>query len=37
MNVNLDDRKIDFERAVPEGQATGGKARRPRRSRKESS
>ena len=37
MNVNLDDRKIDFERAVPEGQATGGKSRRPRRSRKESS
>ncbi|MBU2808200.1 ribonuclease R [Acidithiobacillus ferrooxidans F221] len=35
-NVNLDDRKIDFERVMPEGQSSGtAKSRRSRRSRKD--
>ena len=35
-NVNLDDRKIDFERVMPEGQSGGtAKNRRSRRSRKD--
>ncbi|MBU2825989.1 hypothetical protein HF283_18125, partial [Acidithiobacillus ferrooxidans] len=34
-NVNLDDRKIDFERVMPEGQSGAAKNRRNRRSRKD--